>query len=267
MAKSKRKGRQQAGSPTGTKQVVRMPAVAPATPGGPNRLARKEEARRQREALRRKMARRRGLRIGGAVVAFVVVVAAVTVYVLTRPSPAAAAGCGSVQVIPPYNPTANDRAHITAGGSVPTPPPLSTYRSVPPASGPHDGTPQPAGVDPTPPGIYHVIHSLEHAAVVIWYQPGAKSAELTKLQTFYNDPINQDHIIMSPYTNPDQGAAGKLPSGKQMVLVAWHHLEVCNQLSMSAAQDFVKHYRLTTGEAASASYDGDAPEPGLTIEP
>jgi hypothetical protein len=264
MAKSKKRGKQPAGSGTGTKQAVRMPAVAPASPGGPNRLARKEEARRQREALRRKMARRRTLRITGAIVAALVVVAAVTVYVLSRPNPAEAAGCGDVRTIAPY-PGGNDRAHIGSGSAVTSPPPLLTYSSVPPASGPHDPTPQPAGVYSTPPGIYHVIHSLEHAAVVIWYPPGTQGAELAKIKSFYNDPINQDHVIVSPYDYPDQGAAGKLPSGKQMVLVAWHHMESCSRISLSAAQDFIKHYRLTTGETASTAYKGDAPEPGLSI--
>jgi len=49
-------------------------AVAPASPDGPNRKVRKEEARRQREALQRKMARRKYIRWG--VVALVVVAAA-----------------------------------------------------------------------------------------------------------------------------------------------------------------------------------------------
>jgi len=49
-------------------------AVAPASPDGPNRKVRKEEARREREALQRKMARRRYVRWG--VVAVVVLAAA-----------------------------------------------------------------------------------------------------------------------------------------------------------------------------------------------
>ena len=120
-----------------------MPTVAPATPGGPNRLARKEEARRQREVVRRRMARRRQLRVVGVVVAVLLVAGGITTYFVTRPSPAVAAGCGQVRVIQPY-PGNNDRAHI-GGGQVNSPPPLSSYRSTPPASGPHNPTPMPAG--------------------------------------------------------------------------------------------------------------------------
>ena len=54
-------------------QPVPKVAVAPASPDGPNRKVRKEEARRQREALQRKIARRRTLRWG--IAAAVVLVA------------------------------------------------------------------------------------------------------------------------------------------------------------------------------------------------
>lgn len=54
-------------------RAVPKVAVAPASPDGPNRKVRKEEARRQREALQRKIARRRFMRWG--VVAIIVLVA------------------------------------------------------------------------------------------------------------------------------------------------------------------------------------------------
>src|SRR2546427_8654725 len=172
MAKSKRKTRARSGGSRGTatKQAPPTPTVAPASPGGPNRIARKEEARRQREVLRRKMARRRTLRVVGVILALLVIAGAVTAYLMTRPDPAQAAGC-AVRVIKPY-PGGNDRSHIQPGSPVTTPPPPSSYPSTPPASGPHNGTPLSAGVYPEPPDIYQAIHSLEHGAVSIWYAPG-----------------------------------------------------------------------------------------------
>src|SRR2546421_12887784 len=123
MAKSKKKTRTRPGAPqaTATKQQP-MPTVAPATPGGPNRIARKEEARRQREAVHRRIARRRRFRIVGVVLALLLVAGGITAYLVTRPNPAAAAGCGSVQVTQSY-PGGNDRTHINPGGTIPTPPP------------------------------------------------------------------------------------------------------------------------------------------------
>jgi hypothetical protein len=237
----------------------------PSSPGGPNRLARKEEARRQREAIRRRMARRRFLQRAGIVALAVAVVAGVGVYVALKPNPAKTAGCGSVQTISPYDPASQDRAHINAQGTVKTAPPLATYRSQPPTSGPHDLNPLGAGVYATPPDIYRTIHSLEHGAAIIWYNPKASgNAELRKIQSFFQQAANKDHVIAAPYSYPGKG--GTLPSGKQMVLVAWHHMEQCTNISLAAAKDFVKSFRATVQNGViDPEYRGDAPEAGSAI--
>src|SRR5262245_18479313 len=133
-----------------------------ANPSSKQRLTkaeRKDEARRQRVELQRKMARsKRNRRIAMAVV--VVVVAGIGAYALTRPQPAEAspqelltaapratkaAGCGEVQNVGPFQPKSQDRSHVS------TPVQLSQYPSVPPASGPHNPIPFGAGVYGTPP--------------------------------------------------------------------------------------------------------------------
>src|SRR5436190_16197253 len=65
------------------------------------------------------------------------------------PGALAAAGCGGVRTIAEY-PNDVDRSHI-GGPDVATPPPLLSYASVPPASGPHNPVPVPAGVYSDPP--------------------------------------------------------------------------------------------------------------------
>src|SRR5687768_15010479 len=90
------KGRQAAGAATLREN---LPRVAPAQPGGPNRTTRKEEARRQREALRKKMGRRRRYRVGAAVLAVVLVAGGITLYAVTRPEPLVVAGCIGVETI------------------------------------------------------------------------------------------------------------------------------------------------------------------------
>jgi hypothetical protein len=119
-----------------------------------------------------------------------------------------------------------------------------------------------------PPDVYQAIHSLEHAAVIIWYSPDAASDpamadELAKLQTFFGKPSEQTKVIVAPYNYPDQGAAGQLPQGKQMVLVAWHHTRTCNSISLPVAYDFVVHYRSPAPKGEK--YLGDAPEPAAQI--
>jgi hypothetical protein len=267
MAKKKRNRPQSSGRP-GTKPQrgavagVRepLPRVAPAEPGGPNRLARKEEARRQREALRRKMARRRRYRIVGAVTAVALVAGGITFYALTRPEAAQAAGCSAVKAIGAY--PEEDRRHITSPINSPG---LSTYPSVPPTSGPHAGTPLPSGVYEQPQDIYRAIHSLEHGAVIVWYRPGLATAPLREIKSFYGTQAAGDHVIVAPYNYPDQGEAGQLPNGQDVVLVAWHHLQTCEQPNLEVVKAFVADYRTPTGVQRPVGYKGEAPEPGNPI--
>jgi hypothetical protein len=252
--------------------------ATPATPGGPNRIERKEAARQARERLRRKAVRRRMYRraaiglVVGALIAGIVVLS-------TRPkgSPlnaeekgllAAAtqatqtAGCDGVQTTKDYS-GGNDRAHIGPGSPVTTNPPLTSYASTPPASGPHNPSPLGAGVYSDPPDVYQSIHSLEHAAVIIWYSPDAASdpataTELTQLQTFFGKSSEEAKVIVAPYSYPDQGAAGALPQGKQMVLVAWHRIQTCTSISLPVAYNFVVHYRFPSPKGEK--YQGVAPE-------
>src|SRR5918999_2322552 len=97
MAKKKKRRPSSSGRGGGTatatnrppSKTAETPAVkpAPAQAGGPNRLARKEEARRQRERIRRQMTRRRMLRRTGrwGVAALVVGGVIGGVFFLNRP--------------------------------------------------------------------------------------------------------------------------------------------------------------------------------------
>jgi hypothetical protein len=55
--------------------------------------------------------------------------------------------------------------------------PVATYRVDPPSGGDHDPVPSPAGFYDTTdvPTDGHLVHSLEHGFVIVWYQPGATS--------------------------------------------------------------------------------------------
>lgn len=251
--------------------AARAVSVAPASPGGPNRQARKDEARRQREALQRKMRRRRSMRVMGAVLAVLVVAAAISLYfVVFRQTPAEAAGCSSVLTIKPYQPLRDDRTHIGAQGSdVPTPPPISTYRSIPPTSGPHlpPGEQLPQGVYDSPPNPWSAIHSLEHGAAIIWYAPSVSTTtQIEQIKSFYGKSANNDHVIVAPYDYPSQGAAGKLKAGEPVAMVFWHHMQTCQKASFAVAQSFVDHYRVPSSGIPPLGYPADgAPEPGSPI--
>ncbi len=227
------------------------------------------------------MARRRTIRRSGVWLAVAVAIAVVVLLIVRSsgkasalngeerrlvaqaPAAATAAGCGGVTTVKPYNPESQDRTHIGAQGGPATMPPLSSYRTQPPTSGPHNSTPLPAGQYPDPPPIDQVIHSLEHGATVIWYDPSALSSkDLTDLQTFFLKKGEGAKVIIAPYNYPNQGAAGKLPTGKQMVIVAWHRMEVCTKVSLPVAFDFVYHY---DSGFRVRDYKGVAPEPSAQI--
>jgi hypothetical protein len=228
---------------------------------------RKEQARREREQLQRKMtASRRNRRIVVSVGAVAVI--AVTVFFLTRPEPvwaepeellrnAAAAnqraGCGSPEDVGPFQPEDRDREH----GPIP---PLSSFPSTPPASGPHSANPLPSGVYNTPPPIDRLIHSLEHGAAIVWYSPAVTGQALDELTAFYESADVGSRVIVAPYDYPDEGEAGSLPQGVQMSLVAWHTVEQCARVDVAAAFDFTSSYGAPPfGERP---YLGSAPEAG-----
>jgi hypothetical protein len=229
---------------------------------------RKEEARRQRVELQRKMARsRRNRRVAIGVV--VVLIAGAAAFALTRPKEAQAtpsdllasvdqarqaADCGPVENVGPYQPKSQDTAHIVA--SVP----LSTYPSVPPASGPHNSIPYGAGIYGTPPPIDRVIHSLEHGAAIVWYAPDVSGKELDRIRTFYEGSDVGSRVIVAPYDYPDEGAAGTLPAGTRMALVAWHNVQTCANVNLAAAFGFTSEYGFPTFE--QREYKGEAPEAG-----
>jgi hypothetical protein len=265
---------------------MRLTDDAPRRPEGGRRLTkaeRKDQARLEREELQRRMASKRRTRTVGMAAGVVVIAAVVAAATLLPsggdfPEPqrllqrAAAgaqdAGCDEVATTPDYDPADRDRAHIdpTAG------PPLSSYPTTPPASGPHADIPPgplPAGVydSLTTEDLYRAIHSLEHGATVVWYDPAAPAKRIAQLTGFYDRrvqdaPVGQDRVIVAPYDFPGD-AAGILPEGTQMAVVAWHRLRLCARIDLAVAFDFTSQYSFPTAE--DREYAGAAPEPGSAI--
>ncbi len=242
---------------------------------------RRDEARLKREELQRKMAKKRRTRLWGTVIA-VLLVAAIVALVILQPfaaaspqdvlaaAPAAgrAAGCDDVKTIDPYgglpadDPKSQDRTHIGSTADFPTAPPLSSYPSVPPTSGPHDPTPLAGGVYDEPPPEVQTIHSVEHGAAIVWYDPSATGTALDDLKEFYSQKlasqnVSQDRVIVAPYDYPDQGEVGQLPKGVAMALVSWHRLQTCANVSLPAAFDFTSQYAFPTFDGRA--YIGDSP--------
>jgi uncharacterized protein DUF3105 len=177
---------------------------------------------------------------------------------------AATAGgsCLPAQKVPLFAPAQEDRAHGEA--------PLSRYPSIPPASGPHASIPLPAGSYRIPPQVGRVLHSMEHGAVVIWFDPSVASSKVLQEIVAYLGPSGPGrglHVIIAPFDYPAEGDSGILPSGIVMAMVAWHRLQSCTRLGPDAIDgviDFVRNYRCPP-ECDTSGYRGEAPEAGAPI--
>jgi hypothetical protein len=115
--------------------------------------------------------------------------------------------------------------------------------------------------------LYRSIHSLEHGATVVWYDPAAPADRVARLIEFYDRrlqdaQVGQDRVIVAPYDFPGD-PHGILPDGSQMGLVAWHRLRTCASVDLAVAFDFTSQYSFPT--AAGRDYKGEAPEPGAAI--
>lgn len=163
------------------------------------------------------------------------------------------ATCGPVQTIPPFPGAANlDTVHLT------TPPALTEYSSQPPVSGPHSDLTLPEGVYRDPPAILPAVHSLEHAAVIIWIAPSLPAEQGDQL---LDEFTGLDHLVLAEYDYPEPG--GQLPEGTLVALTAWHRLQLCSGVNLEDARQFVRDFVFDPD--AVGRYRGDAPELGIPI--
>jgi hypothetical protein len=169
-----------------------------------------------------------------------------------------AAGCGPVIEVAPY-PDDRDAIHVEPDEM----PPLSSWPSIPPASGPHESRTLPAGAYGRPPPILPSIHSLEHGAAVIWYSPEAPRGQVSRIARYFAETGLGTKVIVAPYDYPDEGAAGHLPDGAQMALVAWHRLRLCARVDLAVAFAFTAEY--ASPPYRGRTYLGEAPEPNVGI--
>ena len=81
------------------------------------------------------------------------------------------------------------------------------YNSNPPTSGAHYAQPQDAGIYDKAPDDGHLVHSLEHGAIILWYNPQSLSQkQITQLKTVFKS-IGLQKMIMTPRTSMDNPIA------------------------------------------------------------
>lgn len=119
----------------------------------------------------------------------------------------------------------------------------------PPSGGDHNPSPLTCGFyDQQPPDEY-AVHSLEHGAVWIAYDPSTSATDVSMLRAF----AKQDHVIVSPYA----GMAAPI------TLVAWEHRLELQSVNDPRLKQFVDAYRnaSTAPEAGAACAGAGQPLP------
>ena len=111
--------------------------------------------------------------------------------------------------------------HVASGTQV-------DYSTNPPTSGPHYGSPaQPGFYTETPP-LGNLVHSLEHGAVVIYYDPAALTPEAeASLRAFARN--HQDSwaaVIVAPNPNENPESAYVLTAWRTMLRMDSYDAEV-----------------------------------------
>lgn len=114
------------------------------------------------------------------------------------------------------------------------------YPQTPPVGGDHHNVWQNCGYYAAPIGTEHAVHSLEHGAVWITYDPALPADQIAHLIELGA----QDYVLVSPW------ADGGLPG--PVVLSAWGVQQVLETVPDPAVDRFLETYRLAPS----------APEPG-----
>lgn len=120
------------------------------------------------------------------------------------------------------------RVHVDEGSAI-------TYKSNPPASGPHYPSPKDWGIYTTTIAPGYWVHNLEHGGVVVLYDcPAGCSQVVAELQqayqTFPKDKYKEVKLLATPYSG--------LPNGIQVMAVAWDFQKAYTSFDLQKLQTF-----------------------------
>jgi hypothetical protein len=104
------------------------------------------------------------------------------------------------------------------------------YEQVPPVGGPHNAIWQTCGFYDEYIFNWHGVHSMEHGAVWLTYDPELPQGDIDRLRDF----ADQGHVLVSPYPGMDAPVVGSV-WGKQMTFTGADDERI---------EAFIKQYRL-----------------------
>jgi hypothetical protein len=204
------------------------------------RRARSEQVAQLRKAQRRRD-RRTSWLIWGSTAVVLILVATLTAFAIYREQ--ANTSLEGVSTYPA------EQEHVT--GPV-------TYEQTPPAGGPHAPTWLNCNVYEAEVPNENAVHSMEHGAVWITYQPDLPPQEIAVLQ----EGLGQPYEILSPFED--------LPA--PVVASAWGKQLLLDGVDDPKLRSFISEYKQgpqtpEAGAACTGGTDGVSPESGATMTP
>ncbi|WP_411720024.1 DUF3105 domain-containing protein [Mycetocola sp.] len=208
----------------------------------------KEQRAEQRalkvEAFKREQAKKRRTKkigITAAIVAGVAIVALlVTSLILTSPRNASYSAGGSGAEIEGVETFTNTNNHVQAAVE---------YPQTPPAGGDHNPAWLNCGVYTEPQQNENAVHSLEHGAIWVTYDPSISAEDLDLLKT----KLPRTHVILSPFEG--------LPS--PIVLSGWDvQLQVDGASDERISEFFEEYWKSNDVPEPNASCTGAVDGPG-----
>lgn len=168
-------------------------------------------------------------------------------------SEAANVGCTDIAEQPDQGAghLATDPAALAANG------PDTLYPDRPATSGQHYPSWVISGFYDKPIDERLLVHNLEHGYVNFYYGPDAPQEQVTALQEYAQQEIEDEggrrKVVVAPWDQP-------LPDGANFATVAWNQRQYCERFDTTVAEAFVTEF--TSSEAAPERFL----EPHLTAE-
>ena len=188
--------------------------------------ARREERKATEAKAKQVATRKRRTRVGLSVLAAVVVVGAVGFVIFDKAIP---------DELPGVSEQADEgRDHVESGQTV-------AYVTATPTSGTHAASSPRCGIYREQLPAEFAVHSLEHGAVVIWYQPSLATEELSGLEAIVNR--FDDRVILSPNAELTQ----------PVVATGWNRLKAYDGAD-SELEQFIEIYRNRGPESFRCEY-------------
>lgn len=187
----------------------------------------KREIRREQVAREKRM---RTLRIWVPIAVVVLALGALLVFRATRPEVE-----GVVVVEAAVANQHDDSLQIPFGG-------------LPPTGGPHASVWQNCGIYATPVEGQYAIHSMEHGAVWVTYNPDLPADQVSALQNLVR---GEAYMLLNPY--PDQSSP--------IVLTVWDRQLAVDSVEDARIDEFIERYKQVRGPESGAACSGGVGNP------